>query len=66
MAFGDDAMSAAQIEAWHRCFKGGGESVESDPHSGRHATSRAPESVEHACVGCSQQRSVTDSVKTRS
>ena len=47
-AFGDDAMSAAQIEAWHRCFKGGGESVESDPHSGKPAASRTPENAE--CV----------------
>ena len=30
----DDAMSAAQIKVWHKCFKDGEESVESDPHSG--------------------------------
>ena len=46
--FGDDAMSAAQIKVWHRCFKDGQESVESDQHSGRPATSRTPENVE--CV----------------
>ena len=39
-AFGDDAMSAAQIKVWHKRFKDGRESVESDPHSGRPATSR--------------------------
>ena len=46
MAFRDDAMSIVQIKVWHRCFKDGQESVESDPHSGRPATSRTPENVE--------------------
>ena len=31
-AFGDDAMSAVQIKVWHKHFKDGRESVESDPH----------------------------------
>ena len=44
--FWDDAMSAAQVKVWHKCFKGGEESPESDPHSGRPATSRTPENVE--------------------
>ena len=44
--FWDNAMSAAQIKVWHKCFKDGQESVESDPHSGRPATSRTPENVE--------------------
>ena len=47
-AFRDVAMSAAQVEVWRKCFKGGQKSVESDPHSGRPATSRTPENVE--CV----------------
>ena len=46
-AFGFDAMRAVQTKVWHKCVKGGGESVESDPRSGRPATSRTPESVEH-------------------
>ena len=33
-AFGDNEMNAAQIKVWHKCFKDGEESVESDPHSG--------------------------------
>ena len=45
-AFGDDAMSAAQIKVWHKRFEDGRESVEIDPHSGRPATSRTPENVE--------------------
>ena len=45
-AFGVDAMSAAQIKVWHKCFKDGRESVESDPHSGGPETSRTPETVE--------------------
>ena len=47
MAFRDDAMSIVQIKVWHRCFKDGQESVESDPHSGRPTTSKTPENVEH-------------------
>ena len=47
-AFRDNAMSAVQIKVWHKCFRDGQESVESDPHSGRPATSRTPENVE--CV----------------
>ena len=45
-AFGDDSMSEAQIKLWYRSFKGGWESVEIDPHSGRPSTSRTPEYVE--------------------
>ena len=45
--FGDDAMSAAQIKVWHKCFKDGQESVESDPCSGRPTTRRPPENVKH-------------------
>ena len=44
--FRDDAMSAAQIKLWHKHFKDGQESVESDPHSGRPATLKTPENVE--------------------
>ena len=47
-AFMDDAMSAAQIKVWQKCFKHGGESIESDPRSGRSEMSRIPENVE--CV----------------
>jgi hypothetical protein len=39
-------MSEAQIKLWYRSFKGGWESVESDPHSERPSTSRTPENVE--------------------
>ena len=45
-AFGDNAMSAVQIKVWHKCFKDGRESVESDPHPGRPATRRTLENVE--------------------
>ena len=47
MVFGDDAMSTVQIKVWHKRFKDGQESVDSDPCSGRPATSRTPENVEH-------------------
>ena len=46
-AFRHDAMKAAEIEGWHKCFKDGQESVESDSRSGRPATSRTPENVDH-------------------
>ena len=45
-AFGDDAMSAVQIKVWHKYIKDGQESVETDPHSGRPATSRTSENTE--------------------
>ena len=44
--FGYDATSAVQIKERCKHFKVGGESAESDPRSGRPATSRAPEDVE--------------------
>lgn len=50
-AFGDDAMSAAQIKLWHKRFKDARESVESDPHSGRPVASRTPENVKCVWMG---------------
>ena len=58
-AFGEDAMSAAQIKMWHKCFKDGRESIESDPLSGRPATNRAPEYVDHAWAAISKDQSLT-------
>ena len=46
--FGDNAMSAMQIKVWNKHIRDGREPVESNPHSGRPATSRTPENVE--CV----------------
>ena len=63
-AFGDDAMSAAQIKVWHKSFKDGQESVESDSCSGRPVTSRTPENVERVQAASTKIR--TDSVRTRS
>ena len=42
-AFRNDAMNAADIKVWYTHSKDGRESVESDPCSGRPATSRIPE-----------------------
>ena len=42
----DDAIRVAQIKVWHKHFKDGRESVESDSHSGRPSTNRTPENVE--------------------
>ena len=39
----DDAMRAAEAKEWYKHFKDDLESVESDPCSGRPATSRIPE-----------------------
>ena len=39
-------MSAAQIKMWHKQFRDGQGSVESDPCSGRPVKSRTPENVE--------------------
>ena len=46
-AFRDDEMSAVQKNVRYKDFEGGQKSVESDPCSGRPATSRTPENVEH-------------------
>ena len=37
----------SSIKMWHKCFKDGQESPESDPYSGSPATSRTPENVDH-------------------
>ena len=48
----------AQIKVWHKCFKDGRESVESDLCSRRPATNRTPENVEHV------QASITKDQRT--
>ena len=58
-SFGDDVMSAAQIKVWHKHFKDGGESVESDACSGRPATSRTPENVEHVQAAMNKNQRLT-------
>ena len=50
--FEDDAMSTVQIKH----LKDGQESVESHPHSGRPATSRTPENVEHVQAAINKDR----------
>ena len=59
-AFTDDARSAAEIKVWHKCFKDGQESLESDSCSGRPATSRTPENVKcvEAAINKDQQLTV--------
>ena len=58
-AFGDDAMSAAQINVCHKRFKNGQESIESDARSGRPAVSRTPENVERARAAINKDRWLT-------
>ena len=55
-AFEDNAMSAAQMKVWHKCFKDGQESVESDPRSGRSAASRIPENGGRVQAAISKDR----------
>ena len=55
-AFEDNAMSAAQMKVWHKCFKDGQESVESDPHSGRSAASGTPENGGRVQAAISKDR----------
>ena len=57
--FGDNAMSAGQIKVWHKCSKDGRESVESNPCSGRPATSITPENVEHVWAAINKDRQLT-------
>ena len=61
-AFGNDAVSAVQIKVWHKRFKDGWDSVESDFSSGR------PKNKQNTwecwtCTGCNQQRSAIASVE---
>ncbi|GFW81512.1 protein GVQW3 [Trichonephila clavipes] len=44
-AFGDKAMSRAQVFKWFRRFKEGRQSVNSDPRSGRPSTSRNEDKI---------------------
>ena len=55
-------MSAVHIKVWHKHFKDGKKSVESDPCSGRPATNRAPENVEcvRAAINKDQQLTVPE------
>ena len=55
-------MSAIQIKLWHKCFKDGRESVESNPCPGRPATSRTPENIEcvQAAINKDQQLTVRE------
>ena len=55
-AFGDNAISVTQIKMWHECFKDGRASVESEPRSGRPATSRALENVERVQAAISEDQ----------
>ena len=52
-------MRAVQIKVWHKCFKGGREFVESDPHSGRPTISRTAENAERVWAAVNKdQRTV--------
>jgi hypothetical protein len=58
-AFKDDSAGEVQIKFWYQHFKNGWESVESDPCSGRPATSRTPENVEHMQAAINENRRLT-------
>ena len=58
-AFRDDAIRVAQIKVWHKHFKDGRESVESDSHSGRPSTNRTPENVECLQAAVNKDRWLT-------
>ena len=44
---------------WHKCFKDGWEFVESDPCSGRPATSRTPEDVDRVWAAIDKDQPLT-------
>ena len=52
-------MSAAQIKVRHKCFKDGQVSVESDPRSGRPATSRTHKNVERVQAAINKDHGLT-------
>ena len=47
-AYGEDALSRAQIFRWFKDFSAGRDSVQDEPRSGRPATSKTDENVERA------------------
>ena len=57
--FGDNAMRTLQINVWQKRFKDDWESVESHPCSGRAATSRTPENVEHVWTAINKYQWLT-------
>ena len=58
-AFWDNAMSVAEIKVWHKHIKDSWESVESDPHSEKPATSRTPENIERVQASINKDQSLT-------
>ena len=58
-AFEDDSVGKVQIKFWYRRFKDGWESFESDPRSGRPATSGTPKNVEHVLAAINKNRRLT-------
>ena len=56
---GDNVMTAVQMKVWHKRFKDGLESVESDPHSRRPATRRTPENAERVQAATNKDRPLT-------
>lgn len=58
-AFGDDSMSDSNIRLWYNRFKSGRETVESDPRSGRPASSNSPDNVEKVREAITQDRRLT-------
>jgi hypothetical protein len=44
-AYGEHAVSRVHVFRWHKAFLDGRESVEDEPHSGRHCTSKTDENV---------------------
>uniref|UniRef100_A0A1B0CMM0 Putative dd34d transposase n=1 Tax=Lutzomyia longipalpis TaxID=7200 RepID=A0A1B0CMM0_LUTLO len=58
-AFKDDPISVTQTKLWHRRFRDGRESAESDARSGRPTTSKTPENIEHIRAAYSKGEKVT-------
>ena len=59
-------MSRAQIKVWHKHFKDGQDSVESDPCSGRPAISRTPGDVESVQTSINKGQPWTVAERARS
>ena len=57
-ALGDNAMTA-QVKVWHKCFKDGQESIDSEPHSRRPTTSSTTENVERIWAAINKDRWLT-------
>ena len=55
----DESMGITQIKEWHRRFKNGRTSVDSDPCSGKPSLTTTPENIERVRLAIESDRQLT-------